>query len=61
VTIISPDTPINSELRLPEGLVLKPPVRMEDLAPVDHDPAEAEALIAVIRELRQGRREPSAE
>ena len=41
-------------VRVPAGLVLKPPVRFEELAhDIHHDPEEAEALVALIRSLRR--------
>ena len=50
------------ETRLPAGLVLKPPVKMRELADdVDHDPAEAEALVAVIRHMRREGTEPGVD
>jgi hypothetical protein len=53
VTIKPPTVEISSEPTLPAGVVLKPPVRFDDLAAhIDEDPAEAEALVALVRELR---------
>jgi hypothetical protein len=50
------------EPRLAAGIVLKPPVRMEELAAdVDPDPAEAEALVALMRHMRREGTEPRAE
>ncbi len=44
----------NNEVRLPAGLVLKPPVSLEDLkANTEYDPAGAEEFVALIRALRK--------
>jgi hypothetical protein len=41
------------EVRLPAGVVLKPPVSMEDLkANTEYDPEGAEEFVALIRALR---------
>jgi hypothetical protein len=41
------------EIRLPAGVVLKPPVSMEDLKTyTEHDPEGAEEFVAFIRALR---------
>ncbi len=59
--IPSSDVPAG-EARLPAGVVLRPPVEMRELAKdVDHDPAEAEALVALIREMRREGTEPGAD
>ena len=48
------------EARLPAGLVLKPPLSIQDLAAnVDHDPAEA--LVALIRQMRREGTTPQIE
>jgi len=46
------------QVRLPAGVVLKPPVSLEDLkTDTEHDPHGAEQLVALIRALRnQGSR-----
>ncbi|MGA7239844.1 MAG: hypothetical protein WBY44_29460 [Bryobacteraceae bacterium] len=41
------------QVRLPAGLVLKPPVTMEDMkTDTDHDPEGAEEFVALIRASR---------
>ena len=52
MTVRLPDAPIQSEIHLPAGTVIRPPVRSGDLVPsFDSDPDEADALIAIMREL----------
>ena len=42
------------QVHLPPGIVLKPPIRFEEIAQdIDHDPEEAEALVELIRRLRK--------
>ena len=42
-----------SRVRLPGGLVLLPPVSMDDLSKdTEHDPEGAEQFVALIRQLR---------
>ncbi len=46
------ETP-GDQVRLPAGVVLKPPVSIEDLnADTEHDPEGAEEFVALIRALR---------
>jgi len=41
-------------VRLPAGVVLKPPVSVEDLkTDIEHDPEGAEEFVALIRALRK--------
>jgi len=41
-------------VRLPAGVVLKPPVSVEDLkTDIEHDPEGAEEFVALIRALRR--------
>ncbi len=62
MTVRLPNSSVSSGVRLPSGVVLKPPVRIEELSiDVDQDPDEAEALVALIRQLRRERVEPAAE
>ena len=43
------------QVRLPVGIALKPPVRIEDLkADTEYDPEGAEEFVAFIRTARQG-------
>ncbi len=50
------------DARLPEGFILKPPVSLRDLVQdSDHDPKEAETLVAIVRQLRQEGAEIAAE
>ena len=45
---------IGDEVRLPAGVVLKPPVRAEELeVDTEHDPEGAEEFVALIRALRK--------
>jgi hypothetical protein len=47
------------ELRLPAGIVLKPPVTVEDLkADTEYDPEGAEEFVALIQALRKERSRP---
>jgi hypothetical protein len=49
------------EVRVPAGVVLKPPVSREDLqTDTEHDPAGAEEFVALIRALRNERLRPVA-
>jgi hypothetical protein len=42
------------ESRLPSGIVLKPPVTIEDLKrDIEHDPEGADEFVALIRALRK--------
>jgi hypothetical protein len=42
------------QVRLPAGVVLKPPVSVEDLkTDIEHDPEGAEEFVAMIRALRK--------
>jgi hypothetical protein len=42
------------QVRLPEGLVLRPPVTLDDLkADTEYDPEGAEEFVALIRALRK--------
>jgi hypothetical protein len=46
----------SDEVRLPAGVVLKPPVSVEDLkTDTEHDPESADEFVALIRALRRGR------
>ena len=48
-------------VRLPAGLVLKPPVSLEDLkTDTEYDPEGAEELVALIRALRKESSRPVA-
>ena len=48
-------------MRLPAGLVLKPPVSLEDLkTDTEHDPEGAEEFVALIRALRKESSRPAA-
>ena len=48
-------------MRLPEGVVLKPPVTVEDLkTDTEYDPEGAEEFVALIEALRNERSRPSA-
>lgn len=47
--------------QLPPGVLLKPPVTLEDLkADTEYDPKGAEEFVALIRELRNERSRPLA-
>jgi len=49
------------QVRLPAGLVLKPPLSAEDLKPdTEHDPEGAEEFVALIRALRKEDSRPVA-
>lgn len=49
------------QVRLPAGVVLKPPVTLEDLkADTEHDPEGAEEFVALIRALRNEGSRPVA-
>ena len=49
----SPETR-RDEVRLPAGVVLKPPVSLEDLkTDIEHDPEGAEEFVAFIRAQRR--------
>lgn len=49
------------DVRLPAGVVLKPPVSAEDLkADTEYDPEGAEELVALIRALRREDTRPNA-
>lgn len=49
------------QVRLPAGLVLKPPVSLEDLkTDTEHDPEGAEEFVALIRALRKESSRPAA-
>ena len=49
------------EVRLPAGVVLKPPVSIDDLrADTEYDPEGAEEFIALIRALRSESHRPIA-
>ena len=48
-------------VQLPPGVLLKPPVALEDLkADTEYDPKGAEEFVALIRELRNERSRPLA-
>ena len=48
------NTESGAEVRLPAGLVPKPPVSLEDLkTDTEHDPEGAEEFVALIRALRK--------
>src|ERR1700720_4111979 len=48
-------------VRLPAGVVLKPPVSVEDLkTDIEHDPEGAEEFVALIRALRKESSRPDA-
>jgi hypothetical protein len=48
-------------VRLPAGVILKPPVTVEDLmADTEHDPEGAEEFVALIQALRSERSRPNA-
>jgi hypothetical protein len=54
VTIRLSDAPFDVQGHVPPGLELKPPFRFEDVqAFIEHDPAEGEALVSLIRQLRK--------
>ena len=47
-------------MRLPAGVILKPPVTVEDLmADTEHDPEGAEEFVALIQALRNERSRPN--
>jgi len=49
------------QVRLPSGVVLKPPVTLEDLkADTEYDPEGAEEFVALIQALRNERSRPNA-
>ena len=49
------------QVRLPAGLVLKPPVTLEDLrTDTEYDPEGAEEFVALIRALREESSRPVA-
>ena len=49
------------QVRLPAGVVLKPPVSAEDLkADTEYDPEGAEEFVALIRALRRAGSRPTA-
>ncbi|HEV3038195.1 MAG TPA: hypothetical protein VHA33_10505 [Candidatus Angelobacter sp.] len=49
------------QLRLPSGVVLKPPVSLEDLkADTEYDPEGAEEFVVLIRALRRAGSRPVA-
>ena len=49
-----------SQVRLPAGVVLKPPVALEDLKrDTEHDPEGAEEFVALIRALRKESSRPA--
>jgi hypothetical protein len=49
------------QVRLPAGLVLKPPVSLEELqTDTEYDPEGAEEFVALIRALRKERSRPVA-
>jgi len=49
------------QVRLPSGVVLKPPVTLEDLkADTEYDPEGAEEFVALIQALRNERSRPIA-
>ena len=49
------------QVRLPAGVILKPPVTVEDLmAGTERDPAGAEEFVALIQALRNERSRPHA-
>jgi hypothetical protein len=49
----------SGEARIPAGLMLKPPVRLEELTTnTEHDPDGAEEFVALIRALREERSRP---
>jgi hypothetical protein len=51
----------SEQIRLPAGLVLKPPVSAEDLkTDIEHDPQGAEEFVALIRALRKEGSRPVA-
>ena len=46
--------PVGDRVRIPAGLVLKPPVTAEELrTDTEHDPEGAEEFVALIRALRR--------
>jgi hypothetical protein len=50
-----------SQVRLPAGVILKPPVSIEDLrTDTEHDPEGAEEFVALIRALRKEESRPFA-
>jgi hypothetical protein len=56
-----PKDTIRDQVRLPAGLVLKPPVSAEDLkAGTEYDPEGAEEFVALIRALRKEGSRPVA-
>ena len=49
----------DDEIRLPTGVVLKPPISTEDLkADTEYDPKGAEEFVALIRVLRTAKHGP---
>jgi hypothetical protein len=49
------------QVRLPAGLVLKPPATIEDLkTDIEHDPEGAEEFVTLIRALRKEESRPVA-
>jgi len=49
------------EVRLPSGVILKPPVTVEDLkTDTEYDPEGAEEFVALIQALRNERSRPNA-
>jgi hypothetical protein len=49
------------QVRLPAGVILKPPVTVEDLmADTEHDPEGAEEFVALIQAIRNERSRPDA-
>jgi hypothetical protein len=49
------------QVRLPAGVILKPPVTVEDLmTDIEHDPEGAEEFVAMIQALRNERSRPNA-
>ena len=52
---------VGDRVRLPSGVVLKPPVTVEDLkADTERDPEGAEEFVALIQALRNERSRPIA-
>jgi hypothetical protein len=50
-----------NQVRLPVGVVLKPPVSLDDLkTDTEHDPRGAEEFVALIRTLRKEGSRPAA-
>jgi hypothetical protein len=55
----NPET-AREQVRLPAGVVLKPPVTAEELTTdTEHDPAGAEEFVALIRALREDGSKPT--